>query len=88
MSAELIEQEQEEVVRVPHPDDMDLETFIKHFGARHQDNLPEGYKLSTNGMTPYVEDCWRRYHERFHRLRLGAHGGYDHDHKLPLARKR
>jgi hypothetical protein len=73
-----------EVVRVPHPDDMDLITFIKHFGARHADSLPEGYALSPERMTPYVEECWRRFHERLHRLRTGPNGGYDHDHKAPV----
>jgi len=71
-----------EIVRVPHPDDMDVETFLKHVKARHADSLPEGFDLTPEEMTEYVEECWRRFHERLHRLRPGPNGGYDHDHKV------
>ena len=77
-----------EIARVPHPDDMDLELFIKHFAARHADSLPKDYRLSSANMTPYVEDCWRRFHERLHRLRTGPNGGYEHEHKVPASRSK
>jgi hypothetical protein len=73
----------EEVVYVPHPDDMDRETFLKHVAARHSDSMPDGFDLSADRMTEYVEECWRRFHERLHRLRTGPHGGYEHDHRAP-----
>jgi hypothetical protein len=73
---------EEEVVNVPHPDDMDRETFIKHVAARHKDSLPEGHDLTADEMTAYVEECWRRFHERLHRLRPGRPPlGYLHNHK-------
>jgi hypothetical protein len=74
----------EEVIYVPHPDDMDRETFIKHVTARHADSMPDGFDLSADRMTDYVEDCWRRFHERLHRLRTPTHDRYEHDHRLPL----
>lgn len=81
MAIAMPEETATEVIRVPHPDDMDTETFCKHFSVRHPESLPEGFTLSPD-MDEYVEECWRRFHERLHRLRLSS-DPYEHAHKLP-----
>jgi hypothetical protein len=77
-----------EKVRVPNPEDMDLYIFCKHVNYRHGHSLPEGFELSPERMSPYVAECWRRWHERMHRDPSFIGDGFytaedslDHTHK-------
>lgn len=83
-----VPEEMPALVRVPHPDDMDAETFCKHVNARHAGGLPDGFALSPELTDEYVADCWRRWHERMHRMPSYDGSGFrkpefDHTHKEP-----
>ena len=80
--------EDAEIVRVPHPDDMDTETFCKHVNARHAGSLPDGFTLA-RPLDGYTKECWLRWHERIHRLPSYDGSGFsipelDHTHKEAL----
>jgi hypothetical protein len=65
-------------LRLPNTEDMSTAHFCGHQNLRHKDNMPEGFVLSPDELTPYVEECWRLFHERLHRLRFPD--DYDHEH--------
>ena len=69
----------EEVIEVPHSDDMDDETLIKHIEHRHaQDYRVEGTSVSRNAMEAWIA-VWRAYHDRLHKI--ATPGQYDHEHE-------
>jgi hypothetical protein len=67
-----------ERLRLPNPDDMSIVHFFQHMMLRHGDSMPEGFVLRPDAVSAYVEECWRLFHERLHRLR--APDNYDHRH--------
>jgi hypothetical protein len=72
----------DDVVVVPHADDMDDETFLKHMDKRHrQDTKVDGeLVLFPNRVTSWVK-LYRTYHERLHQISIP--GQYDHEHEEP-----
>lgn len=68
---------QEELVEVPHPDDMDDETFLKHIEARHATECRiEGY-ISRHAVEAWI-DTYRVFHDRLHKIETP--GQYSHVH--------
>lgn len=68
----------DEVVEVPHADEMDNDVFLMHLDKRHAHETgvePALHKL------PHIQDAWvgpyRAFHEYQHRTNPGA---YDHEH--------
>jgi hypothetical protein len=61
-------------VRVPAAENMDTEIFLKHMNLRHRESL--GGLTYLGRQTPYLEKCWRSFHEHLHRWRTDL----DHEH--------
>lgn len=72
-----------DIAIVPHPDDMDDETFIKHIDKRHrQDTAHDGENILFPKSTwaAWVP-LYRSWHERLHEISIP--GQYDHEHLPP-----
>ena len=72
-----------EVTIVPHPEDMDDETFLKHIDKRHrQDTKHNGQNvLFPRSTWTAWAPLYRTWHERLHAI---AHPfQYDHEHLPP-----
>lgn len=68
----------DDLVEVPHQDDMDDETFIKHLERRHPAECKiEGY-MSRHNVDVWV-GMYRTFHARLHQL--AAPGQHDHEHE-------
>ena len=75
--------EVETKVTVPHPEDMDDETFLKHIDKRHrQDTKHNGDNVlfPKSTWTAWVP-LYRSWHERLHAISIP--GQYDHEHLRP-----
>ena len=75
--------EMRELVTVPHPEDMDDETFLKHIDKRHrQDTKHDGQNVlfPQSTWTAWVP-LYRTWHERLHAISIP--GQYDHEHLRP-----
>ena len=73
----------EDVVSVPHPEDMDDETFLKHMDKRHRwDTKVDGESVLFPKST-WTAWCpaYRSFHERLHAIAIP--GQYDHEHLRP-----
>jgi hypothetical protein len=57
----------ESPVPVPAIEDMDKETFCKHFTLRHPENLANTNELPAK-IQDNVEVIYRRYHDQLHRV--------------------
>jgi hypothetical protein len=73
----------DEIVTVPHAEDMDDDTFLRHLDKRHrQDTKHDGEKVL---FPPSTRHAWvplyRTWHERLHEIALP--GQYDHEHLRP-----
>lgn len=71
------QEDETELITVQHSRHMDAETFRKHMAARHLANLAGRFSIGPFH-DPYVEQCWRAYHNSVHKFAL--HDGLDHDH--------
>jgi hypothetical protein len=61
---------------VPNADDMDTDIFCMHMTHRHLDSLGGlGYLSPT--IDEYVEECYRIFHDRLHKVRVGL----EHEHR-------
>lgn len=72
-----------ELVTVPHAEDMDDETFLKHIDKRHRkDTKHDGQNVlfPRSSWTAWVP-LYRTWHERLHAIAIP--GQYDHEHLLP-----
>lgn len=68
----------DEVVEVPHADDMDDDTFLKHLEHRHASECKiEGF-IARNAVSAWI-GSYRAFHDRLHDL--AAPGQYDHIHE-------
>lgn len=66
------------VVDVPHAEDMDDETFIKHIEARHAAECKvEGY-IAREAVPAWI-NTYRAFHERLHSIAVP--GQYNHIHE-------
>jgi hypothetical protein len=74
--SQMLEEEAAAQTRVRNADRMDKETFCLHMTHRHSDSLGGLAVLLPDHMTDYVEECWRRFHERLHAVRIDL----DHYH--------
>lgn len=73
----------EDIVTVPHPEDMDDETFLKHIDKRHrQDTKHDGQNVLFPKSTWHAwVPLYRSWHERLHAISIP--GQYDHEHLRP-----
>lgn len=69
----------EEVPVVVNADNMDDETFLMHFEARHNDQLPglDGFTELTK-RSPAMIESYRVFHDTLHRLYILEE---QHDHE-------
>jgi hypothetical protein len=67
MSEVMIEEEQA-VVQVKHIDDMDTVAFCLHMTHRHSGSLGGLAALLPDHLTGDVEDMYRAFHERLHKI--------------------
>lgn len=68
-----------EVDTVPNARDMDHETFLKHFNARHLEEAKLGAPLEERtARQDAVIRAYRAFHRRCHEL--GVPGQFDHEH--------
>lgn len=58
-------QQQQELPMVVSPDEMDDDTFIKHFNARHADQLP-GITSIIPCIDPGTLHTYRIFHDKLH----------------------
>lgn len=63
---------------VVNPDDMDDETFVKHYNARHADQLAGLAELGAYPLNDHMIGMWRIAHDHFHRW---GRVGISHDHR-------
>jgi len=72
-----------DVVTVPHAEDMDDETFLKHIDKRHrQDTKHDGQNVLFPKSTWHAwVPLYRTWHERLHEISIP--GQYDHEHLPP-----
>ena len=76
--------EQASKVRVPSADDMDLETFCLHMGARHTDSLGGLSELDPELMERTgLEELYRTFHDKLHSDPLLFNREFDHRHRRP-----
>ena len=68
------------VTVVVNAEDMEDETFIKHYNARHlaQDQPKSRRPIEYSPLATYY-DCLRAYHRRTHHTL--ENGEYDHEHE-------
>jgi hypothetical protein len=66
MSAEMAEQEEDELELVQHTRWMSTETFARHMEARHPESLAGVPVLWFS--SDYVEKCYRAFHRQLHRF--------------------
>lgn len=64
-------------IKIPDIEVMDDETFIKHLGLRHADDVDGGLTQH-----PHIVEAWvnpyRAYHDKLHEL--ATPGKYNHEH--------
>jgi hypothetical protein len=60
---------QEDVLKVPHPEDMADDTFYKHMSKRHKDSLG-GMPMVYDMNNPHLTEAWRKFHDRLHEIRV------------------
>lgn len=71
----------EEIPVVVNADDMDDETFIKHFEARHSDQMPNLQRfVHTARRDPDTVELYRKFHDRLHELFTMEER---HEHRTP-----
>lgn len=69
----------EDMVEVPHPDDMDDETFLKHLEHRHAaECLFETTPVARRAMGAWMS-TYRAFHARLHKI--AGPGQHDHEHE-------
>lgn len=68
----------DEVTFVPSAQDMDDDTFKKHFQKRHSESLG-GLSGFTERVPSVVLEAYRVFHDRIHRLAIP--GQLDHEHR-------
>lgn len=80
----------EDFVTVPSVEDMDDETFIKHFELRHGENLAHRFLNEPDrvkkGLPRRLNDpeVWKTYHEKMHEIYNGREfGPFNHEHREP-----
>lgn len=56
-------------------DEMDSVAFAKHMTYRHLDSLG-GLSYLSDSLDEYVEECYRIFHDRLHRIRIDL----EHEH--------
>jgi len=66
----------ERAVSVPAEGEMDDETFVKHMNLRHHDSLGGLSQLVFQWISPYVLECYRKFHHQLHAVRIDL----DHEH--------
>ena len=75
-----------ERVIVPHQDDMDDATFLKHMALRHDSELNVQFEESETDAHPLWVSQWigsvRAFHKRLHQLEVANQ--YDHEHEEKL----
>lgn len=62
-------------VTVPHPDDMDDETFLKHMDHRH---TRPGFRHEIRHITDEQIELWRKYHDRLHAIAVPNQFNHEH----------
>jgi hypothetical protein len=67
-----------EIVIVPSADDMSSDIFVKHMNKRHQESLGGMSELVQRHLNKYVEECYRIFHDRLHKVHVRT--VLDHEH--------
>jgi len=79
-----VNEEAPALVRVPSADDMDLDTFCRHMGARHADSLGGLTELDPDLLERTgLEELYRTFHDKLHGDPLLFNREFDHRHRRP-----
>lgn len=72
----------EEIQAVVDADEMDDETFIKHFELRHPDQLPNLRRfVHTAKRDPVMIETYRKFHDRLHAILTPSMMENPHEHE-------
>lgn len=69
---------------VVNADEMDDDTFLKHFAHRHADQLPgvSGF-ADTIYQQPELIETYRKFHDRLHTVLTPSMMERPHEHEIP-----
>lgn len=68
-----------EVPTVPCADEMDNDTFLKHYNKRHLQDSSMSRVIERDMAWEKLAGMWRAFHRRCHNLAVP--GQYDHEHE-------